>query len=309
MSESKSVVCPGCRAKLKFERQPKARVTCGRCGQEFDCQPTAEIIDPFAEDELVTAGDGDPSTEADEPVESLSEFEQALQDMAEARRPVRRDIDFGDDIVEAPAEEDEDEFGPVPVLRPAPAPVGQRRAKEVPPKKSRKRKRKRAALSADTLWLYLAGAVLLALVVFVIAVTVRPGAIFGRSLTPAEIAGTYVSEDHPGLRLTFVADGTWEIDDANQGFHFGFGGLVYSIKGRKIICDVLEELKPQPQQPILIERPLALRHRTMYDRIVAEFSDLSFKNGMLISPTKGRFTREPGPEEGDPALAAPAAGN
>jgi hypothetical protein len=308
MSESKSVVCPGCRAKLKFERQPKARVTCARCGQEFDYQPTADVIDPFAEDALATTGDSSPSTDADESVESLTEFEKVLQDMAETRRPERRDIDFGDDIVDAPAEEDEDEFGPVPVLRPAPAPVGQRRAKEVSPKKSRKRKRKRAALSSDAIWLYLAGAVLLALVVFVVAVTVRPGAIFGRSLTPQEIAGTYVSEDQPGLRLTFVADGTWEIDDANQGFHFGSGGLVYSIKGRKIICDVPAELKPKPQQPILIDRPLALGHRSVYDRIVADFSDLSFKNGMLISPTKGRFTREPGPEEEDPALGAPAVG-
>jgi len=40
--------------------------------------------------------------------------------------------------------------------------------------------------------------------------------------------------------------------------------------------------------------------------IAIEFSDLSFKNGTLISPTRGRFTQEQGANKQEAAEAAPA---
>ena len=103
--------------------------------------------------------------------------------------------------------------------------------------KSGKKKRKFAKALKDAIWLYLAGAGLLALTLFLGYVTFRPGAILGRSLTFDEVAGTYVSEQHPGLKIILGTDGTWGVEDQSQGGDLRIDGLVYSIKGRKIVCD------------------------------------------------------------------------
>jgi hypothetical protein len=285
MPTSEFFFCPECNAKLKFGRRTKPRVTCPRCGQEFDYRGRDEVADPFLADQIA---------------------ESAVA----AIPPIREDIDFGDEIVNARTLAEDDEYGQPPALpirRASSSPVKKRNPEQVLKTQPRKRRSKSAALSRDAIWLYLAGAVLLALVAFVVIVIARPGTMFGRSLTPEEIAGTYVSENNPGLRLTFAADGTWEMDDVSQWVPISIGGLVYAIKGRKIICDIPEEEKVEPKQPIFIDRPFALRHRSDAERFITQFSDLTFEKGTLISPTKGRFKREPDPNAADPAFAAPGA--
>jgi hypothetical protein len=54
-----------------------------------------------------------------------------------------------------------------------------------------------------------------------------------------------------------------------------------------------------------LDLPAGLHPRSIYERIAAEFSDMSFKNGTLVSPTRGRFTRQPEPNEEEPADAMP----
>jgi hypothetical protein len=56
----------------------------------------------------------------------------------------------------------------------------------------------------------------LVVVVFAAAAIFHQGAVFGRSLTPAEVAGTYVSDRHPALKITLCPDGTWGVEDQSQ---------------------------------------------------------------------------------------------
>jgi hypothetical protein len=287
MPTSEHFFCPECNAKLKFGRRPKSRVTCPRCGHQFDYQSSPESIDPFAQ-EIDAAP---PPENADQPIGSTTAFGMVLQEIAAAPPP--RDVDFGDEIDAAPPPEDGEEmYGPSPALpKRRASSVWERKPKELA--KGGKKRRKR--LRSDAIWLYLGGAGLLALVIFAAAVIFRPGAVFGRSLTPAEVAGTYVSERRPGLKVTLCIDGTWGVEDQGQGGDFRVDGLVYSIKGRKILCDAPEGMRSKPRDKIFIDQPLP--KRTFQERIALEFSDLSFKNGTLISPTRGRFTREEEPPE------------
>jgi hypothetical protein len=302
MATSEHFFCPECNAKLKFGRSPKTRVTCPRCGHQFDFQASPESIDPFAKD----IDDAPPPGDADEPIGSNTAFGMVLQEIAAAPQAARRDLDFGDEIDEAPPPaEDEEIYGAPPALpkRRAAASGREQTPEVLANKKSRKKRKNRIRLPADAIWLYLGGAGLLALVVFAAAVVFRPGAMFGRSLTPAEVAGTYVSEQRPGLKITLRPDGTWGIEDQSQGGDVRFDGLVYSIKGRKILCDAPEGMKSKPRERIFIDSPFPKRN--LYEIISIEFSDLSFKNGTLVSPTRGRFTREDASKE-EPAAAASA---
>jgi hypothetical protein len=289
MAASEHFFCPECNAKLKFGRSPKTRVTCPRCGHQFDFQASPEAIDPFAN----RIDDAPPTGDADEPIGSNTAFGMVLQELAAVPQAARRDLDFGDEIDEAPPPaEDEEIYGAPPALpkRRAAASGQEQTPKELATKKSRKKRRNRTKLSADALWLYLGAGGILVLLIIVAAVIFRPGAMFGRSLTPAEVAGTYVSEQQPGLKITLRPDGTWGIEDHSQGGDVRIDGLVYSIKGRKILCDAPQEMKSKPRERIFIDSPLPKRN--LYEIIAIEFSDLSFKNGTLISPTRGRFTRE-----------------
>ncbi len=307
--ESQPIVCPGCQAKLKVGRVIRPRITCPRCGQEFDCPPppAAEDLDPFAADADKAEATRRPTPKPEQSPEPIDEFETALKPKAKPKPRDPDEIDFGDERFDLPEEaEANDHLPPAPPLRRPVSAATFRKAVEESPRRNRRRK-KRFAPSIDALWLYLAGAVLLAIVGFVGWMTTRPGAIFGRSLRPDEIAGTYVSEENPKLILTFLADGTWEMYDGRQWIPNWIPGLVYSIEGRKIICDVPEEQKVEPKQPVFVDRPFALRHRSGAERFIAEFSGLIFKDGAIISPTKGRFKRQPDPNAADPAAAAPAA--
>jgi hypothetical protein len=311
MPASEHFRCPACNAKLKFGPRPKTRVTCPRCGHQFDYQAPAEVLDPFAEESDETI----PPSDAGKPMGETTEFGMLLQEAAATPRPARKDIDFdhdsddnnSDDIVEPPApEESEEDYGaPLPIRRPRSPSAQKAKPKVFANTKSGKKKRKSAKAFKDAIWLYLAGAVLLALALFVGYVTLRPGAIFGRSLTFEEVAGTYVSEVHPGLKIILGTDGTWGVEDQSQGADLRIDGLVYSVKGRKIICDAPEELKLKPRRKIFLDLPAGLHPRSIYERIAAEFSDMSFKNGTLVSPTRGRFTRQPEPNEEEPADAMP----
>jgi hypothetical protein len=309
MSASEYFFCPECNAKLKFGRRPKSRVTCPRCAHQFDYQAPAEGLDPFAHESHETA----PPSDAGKPMGETTEFGMLLQEAAATPRPARKDIDFDldsddidpDDVVEAPPAEDaEEDYGaPLPIRRPRPPSARKGKPKVFAKTKSGKKKRKFAKALKDAIWLYLAGAGLLALTLFLGYVTFRPGAILGRSLTFDEVAGTYVSEQHPGLKIILGTDGTWGVEDQSQGGDLHIDGLVYSIKGRKIVCDAPEELKLKPRPKIFLDLPAGLHPRSIYERIAAEFSDMSFKNGTLVSPTRGRFTRQPDPNEEEPADA------
>jgi hypothetical protein len=289
MSASEHLFCPACNAKLQFGQRAKTRVTCPRCGHQFDYQAPAESIDPFANE----AGDATPAEDADEPIGSTTAFGMVLQEIAAGPSPPRRDVDFGDEIDDAPApEEDGQNYGPPPAIpkrRPAESVW-----KHKPGEHAKDGKRRKKRFSSEAIWLYLGSTGLLALVLFVLFTIFRPGAMFGRSLTPEEVAGAYVSERQPGLKLTFLADGTWGIDDQSAGGHLQVDGLVYSVKGRKLLCDAPEGMRSKLREKIFIDRPLP--KRTMYERIALEFGDLSFTNGTLVSPTKGRFKREPAPD-------------
>jgi hypothetical protein len=243
-----------------------------------------------------------------------TEFGMLLQEAAAAPRPTRRDIDFDldsndvdpDDIVDEPPPEDaEEDYGsPLPIRRTRPPSASKGKPKVFAKTKSRKKRKLSKALK-DAIWLYLGGAGLLALTLFIGYVTFRPGAILGRSLTFDEVAGTYVSEQHPGLKIILGTDGTWGLEDQSRGGDLRIDGLVYSMKGRKIVCDAPEDLKLKPRPKIFLDLPAGLRPRSIYERIAAEFSDMSFKNGTLVSPTRGRFTRQPEPNEEEPADARP----
>jgi hypothetical protein len=298
MAASEHFFCPECNAKLKFGRSPKTRVTCPRCAHQFDYQASPESIDPFAKE----VDDAPPPGNADEPIGSNTAFGMVLQELAAVPQPARRDLDFGDEIDEAPPpEEGEQIYGPPPALpKRRESSVWKRKPKELANGKKRKNW---AGFPADAIWFYLGGAGLLALVIFAAAVIFRPGAVFGRSLTPAEVAGTYVSEQQPGLKITLCADGTWGIEDQSQGGDFRIDGLVYSIKGRTILCDAPAEMKSKPRERIFIDSPFP--KRKLYEMIAIEFSDLSFKNGNLVSPTRGRFTREAESLEEQAAAPAP----
>jgi hypothetical protein len=295
MPTSEHFFCPECNAKLKFGRRARTRVTCPRCGHQFDYQSSPESIDPFAKE----IDDAPPSEDADQPIGSTTAFGMVLQEIA-AAPPAPRDVDFGDEIDAAPQPaEDEEIYGPPPALpKRRASSVWERKPKELATdgKKSRKRR------PSDAIWLYLGGAGLLALVIFAAAVIFRPGAVFGRSLTPAEVAGTYVSERHPELKITLCADGTWGVEDESQGGDVRIDGLVYSIKGRKILCDAPEGMRSKPRGKIFIDQPMPKRN--LYESIALEFNDLSFKNGTLVSPTRGRFTREQEADKEEPASAA-----
>ncbi|HEV3301551.1 MAG TPA: hypothetical protein VG055_18000 [Planctomycetaceae bacterium] len=311
MSASEHFRCPACNAKLKFGRHPKTRVTCPRCGHEFDHQLPAEVLDPFAHE----SDDKAPPSDAQEQIGETTEFGMLLQAAAAPPRPARRDIDFDldsndvdpDDVVDEPPPEDaEEDYGaPLPIGRTRPPSASKEKPKVFAKTKSGKKKRKLAKALKDAIWLYLAGAGLLALTLFIGYVTFRPGAILGRSLTFDEVAGTYVSEQHPGLKIILGTDGTWGVEDQSQGGDLRIDGLVYSIKGRKIVCDAPEELKLKPRPKIFLDLPAGLHPRSIYERIAAEFSDMSFKNGTLVSPTRGRFTRQPEPNEEERADARP----
>ncbi|HEV8069293.1 MAG TPA: hypothetical protein VGP76_16250 [Planctomycetaceae bacterium] len=311
MAASEYFRCPECNAKLKFGRRPKSLVTCPRCAHQFDYEAPAEGLDPFAHESHETA----PPSNAGKPMGETTEFGMLLQEATATPRPAPKDIDFDhdsddaepDDIVEeSPPEDAEEEYGaPLPIRRPRPPSASKGKPKVFAKTKSGKKKRKLAKALKDAIWLYLGGAGLLALTVFLVYVTFRPGAIFGRSLTFDEVAGTYVSEVHPGLKIILGTDGTWGVEDQSQGGDFRIDGLVYSIKGRKIICDAPEELKLKARPKIFLDLPAGLHLRSGYERIAAEFSDMSFKNGTLVSPTRGRFTRQPEPHEEEPADATP----
>jgi hypothetical protein len=311
MPASEHFRCPACNAKLKFGPRPKTRVTCPRCAHQFDYEAPAEGLDPFAHESHETAQPSD----AGKPMGETTEFGMLLQEAAATPRPAPKDIDFDhdsddaepDDIVEEPPPEDvEEDYGaPLPIRRPRPPSASKGKPKVFAKTKSGKKKRKLAKALKDEIWLYLAGAGLLALTLFLVYVMFRPGAIFGRSLTFDEVAGTYVSEVHPGLKIIFGTDGTWGVEDQSQGADLRVDGLVYSIKGRKIICDAPEELKLKPRRKIFLDLPAGLHPRSGYEMIAAEFSDMSFKNGTLVSPTRGRFTRQPEPNEQEPADAMP----
>jgi hypothetical protein len=311
MSASEHFRCPECNAKLKFGRSPESRVTCPRCAHQFDYEAPAEGLDPFAHESHETA----PPSDAGKPMGETTEFGLLLQEATATPRPAPKDIDFDhdsddaepDDIVEEPPPEDaEEDYGaPLPIRRPRRPSARKGKPKVFAKTKSGKKKRKLAKALKDEFCLYLGGAGLLALTLFLVYVTFRPGAIFGRSLTFDEVAGTYVSDVHPGLKIILGTDGTWGVENQNQGGDFRIDGLVYSIKGRKILCDAPEELKLKPRPKIFLDLPAGLHPRSGYEMIAAEFSDMSFKNGTLVSPTRGRFTRQPAPNEEEPADAMP----
>jgi len=191
---------------------------------------------------------------------------------------------------------------PLPVLRrkrkESPADVGA----FVPDSEAaaeRKKKKKRRLNSDVQFWLYCAGAVLFAVLgIFVWLVG------FGRPLTMEDVAGTYVNEKDPGEKIELHADGTCSVSDEGHGGSVHIGGFVYSLKRRKITIELSEEMKPKPRKPgIFVDGPNRLNGLilamtpTIFDAIVADFSDLTYSNGKLISPTKGRFIREPEPDE------------
>jgi hypothetical protein len=297
MPDSEELRCSECNARLKFGRRAKARLRCPRCGHEFDYQPPAESLDPFIDEANVAAAEEAAEESAADSGGPVSEFGAVLQEITAPPAAVRSEVDFGDEITAAPLRQveqlEEVNYGPPPTVR------KRRQAAESALKHKPKRRKRRSWFRSDEIWLYLGGAGLFALFLFVCFVVFRPGAILGRSLTPEEVAGTYVSEINPKLKITFLPDKTWGFDEETEGGHVQIDGMVYSIKGRKIICDAPDELKARPGKRILLDTPLPLiPHRSPYERIAAEFGDLTFKNGTLVSMTKGRFTRvEALPEE------------
>jgi hypothetical protein len=284
--------CPGCRAKLRFGRRPKPRVTCPRCGHQFeyiakeDGDTAAEpSLDPFlesAQSQDVAEETHDPFAEpkpshnaADDDGET-DEFSQALQEAAKA----------------PPAADDE--YGTAsPLIRPV---VSREKLPPVIELKSpvaKKKKRRRSAAIKPSTWRYTGGVLLVLLMLVFLRFVV-----FGNRLTMDEIAGTYICDKNPGIKVTLYADGTCAVEDSRQGVDLNVGGIEYAIDGRKIALKLSEEMKPARLSPAELIIMLARGGSAQIDEAVHEFNDLSFEHGTLYSSSKGRFTKEEDLEEG-----------
>jgi hypothetical protein len=119
--------CPACRAKLKFGRRPKTRVTCPRCRHQFDYKPTAEGSKWVAQQGV------EPGSEPLEPASAKDElggtaaFGLALNEVTggSAHADAGEELDLIDDeVVDAsPPAKGDDEYGPAasPIRPPKPA--------------------------------------------------------------------------------------------------------------------------------------------------------------------------------------------
>jgi DNA-directed RNA polymerase subunit RPC12/RpoP len=95
--------CPSCNAKLQFGKRPKSRVTCPRCGHQFDYKP------PQPDAEAVQAA------KPQDELGSTAAFGMALQEAAGESRhsaPVDETDETLDDFAEDTGLGREEEFGP-----------------------------------------------------------------------------------------------------------------------------------------------------------------------------------------------------
>jgi len=76
--------CPACRAKLKFGKRPKARVTCPRCGHQFDYQAPTQESEAIAQKAVEPNGDAIHSANATEELGTTAAFGLALTEATRA---------------------------------------------------------------------------------------------------------------------------------------------------------------------------------------------------------------------------------
>jgi hypothetical protein len=107
--------CPACRAKLKFGKRPKTRVTCPRCGHQFDYQANSEGSEPAGQTPVDTSSDALASANAKEEMGATAAFGLALKEATDGapRSDAEEELDLiEDEVVDAgPPAKDDDEYG------------------------------------------------------------------------------------------------------------------------------------------------------------------------------------------------------
>src|SRR5580704_6115892 len=93
--------CPACRAKLKFGKRPKARVTCPRCGHQFDYQATAEGSERVGQPGVKPNSDPLESANAEDELGGTAAFGLALKEVTggSAHDDAGEELDLIDDEV------------------------------------------------------------------------------------------------------------------------------------------------------------------------------------------------------------------
>jgi hypothetical protein len=74
--------CPACRAKLRFGKRPKPRVTCPSCGHQFDYQTSSEGSEPAGQTPLDPSSDALASADAKDQLGATAAFGFALKEAA-----------------------------------------------------------------------------------------------------------------------------------------------------------------------------------------------------------------------------------
>jgi len=107
--------CPSCRAKLKFGSRPKSRVTCPRCGHQFDYQPTSEGSESLAQRGVEPNSDAHASASASEEQGTTAAFGFALQEVAGSASDsgAQEELDLIEDeaVAVTPSAKGDDEYG------------------------------------------------------------------------------------------------------------------------------------------------------------------------------------------------------
>jgi hypothetical protein len=115
--------CPACRAKLKFGRRPKSRVTCPRCGHQFDYKPTAEGSEGVAQQGVEPGSDPLEPAPARDELGGTAAFGLALKEVTggSSGSDAEDELDVIDDegVDASPPAKGHDEYGPATApLRP-----------------------------------------------------------------------------------------------------------------------------------------------------------------------------------------------
>jgi hypothetical protein len=108
--------CPACRAKLKFGRRPKTRVTCPRCGHQFDYRTTPEGSERVVQQGVESGSEPlEPASASDE-LGGTAAFGLALKEVTggSSGSDAEDELDVIDDeVVDAsPSAKGDEEYGP-----------------------------------------------------------------------------------------------------------------------------------------------------------------------------------------------------
>jgi hypothetical protein len=115
--------CPACRAKLRFGKRPKARVTCPSCGHQFDYRASST----GSARQAAASSDAPSTADAKEGLGSTAAFGLALEEAAGASvdSEAEHELDLDDESGETSSratDDDKEEYGP------ATAPIRPRKA-------------------------------------------------------------------------------------------------------------------------------------------------------------------------------------